>query len=156
MTESKISSAVNTMIQTERMHKHLLDTTASSISIHRTHHRILIYIAHNNPLSSQKALADHIGVSPAAITGALKKLEADGYVKRVQGSDNRFNKVEITEAGRALLESTKALFISVDTSLFEGFTDDELDGYVKVLEKIQSNIRKRLPCASEGRCENTK
>ncbi len=156
MTESRISSAVNSMIQTERMHKHLLDSTVSSIGIHRTHHRILIYIAHNNPLSSQKALADHIGISPAAITGALKKLEADGYVKRVQGSDNRFNNVEITEAGRALLESTKALFISVDTSLFEGFTDDELEGYVSMLEKIQSNIKKRIPCAMEGRCDNTK
>lgn len=156
MTESKISSAVNTMIQTERMHKHLLDSTASSISIHRTHHRILIYIARNNPLDSQKALADHIGVSPAAITGALKRLEADGYVKRVQGSDNRFNNVEITESGRALLESTKALFLSVDTSLFEGFTDDELDGYVSMLEKIQSNIKKRLPGAMEGRCDKVK
>lgn len=156
MTESKISSAVNTMIQTERMHKHLLDSTASSISIHRTHHRILIYIAHNNPLDSQKALADHIGVSPAAITGALKRLEADGYIKRVQGSDNRFNNVEITDAGRALLESTKARFIAVDTSLFEGFTDDELDGYVSMLEKIQSNIKKRLPGAMEGRCDKVK
>ena len=156
MTESKISSAVNTMIQTERMHKQLLDSTANSISIHRTHHRILIYIAHNNPLESQKALADHIGISPAAITGALKKLEADGYVKRVQGTDNRFNKVEITEAGRVLLENTKARFIAVDTSLFEGFTDDELDEYVSILEKIQCNIRKRLPGASEGRCDNIK
>ena len=154
MTESKISSAVNSMIQTERMHKHLLDSTVSSIGIHRTHHRILIYISRNNPLSSQKALADHIGVSAAAITGALKKLEADGYVKRVQGSDNRFNNVEITESGRALLESTKALFIAVDTSLFEGFSDDELDGYIAILEKIQSNIKKRIPCAAEGRCYN--
>ena len=156
MTESKISSAVNTMIQTERMHKHLLDSTAGSISIHRTHHRILIYIARNNPLGSQKALADHIGVSPAAITGALKKLETDGYIKRVQGSDNRFNSVEITEAGRELLESTKARFIAVDTSLFEGFSDDELDGYFSMLEKIQSNIKKRLPGAMEGRCDIVK
>ncbi len=144
------------MIQTERMHKHLLDSTVSSIGIHRTHHRILIYIARNNPLDSQKALADHIGISPAAITGALKKLEKDGYVKRVQGSDNRFNTVEITEEGKKLLENTRTLFMAVDTTLFEGFSDDELDGYISMLEKIQCNIKKRLPGASEGRCYNTK
>ena len=152
MTESKISSAVNTMIQTDRMHKHLLDTTVSSIGIHRTHHRILMYIARNNRLDSQKALADHIGVSPAAITGALKKLERDGYVKRVQGSDNRYNEVEITEAGKKVVEDSRALFTSVDMSLFEGFTEEELDEYIAILGKIQCNIKKRLPCASEGRC----
>ncbi len=156
MTEHKISSAVNTMIQTERMHKHLLDSAVSSIGIHRTHHRILIYIAHNNPLDSQKALADHIGISPAAITGALKKLENDGYIKRVQGSDNRFNVVEITDEGKMLIENTRALFISVDTTLFEGFTDEELEEYISILEKIQCNIKKRLPDASEGRCYCTK
>lgn len=152
MTESKISSAVNTMIQTDRMHKHLLDTTVSSIGIHRTHHRILMYIARNNRLDSQKALADHIGVSPAAITGALKKLERDGYVKRVQGSDNRYNEVEITEAGKKVVEDSRALFTSVDMSLFDGFTEEELDEYIAILGKIQCNIKKRLPCASEGRC----
>lgn len=156
MNESKISSAVNTMIQTDRMHKHLLDSTVSSIGIHRTHHRILVYIARNNPLKSQKALADHIGISPAAITGALKKLESDGYIKRVQGSDNRFNEVEITDTGKALLDSTRALFLSVDTSLFEGFSEAELDGYIAILEKIQYNIKKRLPGALEGRCDNIK
>lgn len=152
MTESKISSAVNTMIQTDRMHKHLLDTTVSSIGIHRTHHRILMHIARNNRLDSQKALADHIGVSPAAITGALKKLERDGYVKRVQGSDNRYNEVEITEAGKKVVEDSRALFTSVDMSLFDGFTEEELDEYIDILGKIQCNIKKRLPCASEGRC----
>ncbi len=152
MTESKISSAVNTMIQTDRMHKHLLDTTVSSIGIHRTHHRILMYIARNNRLDSQKALADHISVSPAAITGALKKLERDGYVKRVQGSDNRYNEVEITEAGKKVVEDSRALFTSVDMSLFDGFTEEELDEYIAILGKIQCNIKKRLPCASEGRC----
>ena len=152
MTESKISSAVNTMIQTDRMHKHLLDTTVSSIGIHRTHHRILMYIARNNRLDSQKALADHIGVSPAAITGGLKKLERDGYVKRVQGSDNRYNEVEITEAGKKVVEDSRALFTSVDMSLFDGFTEEELDEYIAILGKIQCNIKKRLPCASEGRC----
>jgi len=152
MQESKISSAVNIMIRTDRMHKQLLDSTVNSFGIHRTHHRILMHIARNNRLDSQKSLAEHIGVTPAAITGALKKLEKDGYIKRVQGSDNRFNEVEITESGKAVVKATRTLFCEVDTSLFEGFSDEELDGYMAYLEKIQNNIKKRLPCAVEGRC----
>ena len=144
MNENRIFSAVNTMIKTDRMHKHLLDSNVGKIGIHRTQHRILMYISRNNKLGSQKSLAEHLGVSAAAITGALKKLECDGYIKRAQGSDNRFNEFEITDLGKKAVEDTKQLFSALDTSLFEGFTDEELDGYIYYLEKIQKNINKHF------------
>ena len=144
MNETKIFSAVNTMIKTDRMHKHLLDSNVGKIGIHRTQHRILMHIAHNDKLRSQKSLAEHIGISPAAITGALKKLECGGYIKRAQGSDGRYNEVLITELGKKAVEDTKVLFSALDTSLFDGFTDDELEGYIYYLEKIQSNINRHI------------
>lgn len=143
MTEDKIFSAVNIMIQTDRMHKQLIDSSVADIGIHRTQHRILMHIARNNKLDSQKSLADHIGVTPAAITGALKKLEQGGYIRRVQGADNRYNEVEITESGKRVVRETRELFMGIDRALFEGFTEDELDGYISYLEKIQKNIKKR-------------
>ena len=150
MEGTKISSAVNIMIKTDRMHRHLFDRTVMDIGIHRTQHRILMYIARNKKLGSQKILADHIGITPAAITGAIKKLEADGFVRRTQGVDNRFREVELTEAGRKIVEKTRELFTDIDTSLFDGFSEEELDGYIAYLEKIQSNIMKRTPqCCME-------
>lgn len=156
MLDTKISSAVNVMIKTDRMHKQLLDSTVNPIGIHRTQHRILMHISRNNRLVSQKSLAEHVGISPAAITGALKKLEKDGYIKRIHGSDNRYNEVEITESGKRVVEETRALFLAVDTSLFEGFSDEELDGYIRYLEKIHENIKKQLPCGMEGGCDKVK
>ena len=110
MNEEKISSAVNTMIQTDRMHKHLLDSNVSKIGIHRTQHRVLMHIARRGKLESQKSLADHIGITPAAITGVLQKLESDGYIERAQGTDNRYNEVNVTERGRALVEESFLMF----------------------------------------------
>ena len=150
MTEAKISSAVNIMIKTDRLHKQLLDNTVSGIGIHRSQHRILMHIARNNKLVSQKSLAEHMGITPAAITVALKKLEKDGYIKRKQGEDNRFREVEITEAGKRVVNETRELFSKADTSLFENFSDEELEGYVMSLEKINANIRKQLPNCNEG------
>ena len=144
MNEEKISRAVNIMIQTDRMHKHLFDSNVSKIGIHRTQHRVLMHIARHGKLESQKSLAEHIGITPAAITGVLKKLESDGYIERVQGSDNRYNEVKMTERGRAVVEESFLLFLRLDTSLFAGFSDEELDGYIYCLEKIQNNIRKNL------------
>ncbi|MBQ8689148.1 MAG: MarR family transcriptional regulator [Clostridia bacterium] len=155
MTDTKIFSAVNVMIQVDRMHKQLLDSTVSYIGLHRTHHRILMHIARNKRLNSQKSLAEHIGVTPAAITGALKKLESVGYIKRVQGNDNRFNEVVITDAGKKIVEDTRILFLEVDTSLFDGFTDEELDGYITYLEKIKNNIKKQIANSGEVRSNIT-
>ena len=149
MNEEKISSAVNIMIQTDRMHKHLLDTNVTKIGLHRTQHRVLMHIARHGKLFSQKSLAEHIGITPAAITGVLKKLENDGYIERVQGNDNRYNEVKVTELGKRVVEDSFRLFTRLDTSLFEGFSDSELDGYISYLEKIQQNIRKNLDLVSE-------
>ena len=149
MNQEKISSAVNIMIQTDRMHKHLLDTNVSKIGLHRTQHRVLMHIARHGKLFSQKSLAEHIGITPAAITGVLKKLEHDGYIERVQGDDNRYNEIKVTELGKSIVEESFLLFTRLDTSLFEGFSDSELDGYIEYLEKIQQNIRKNLDSAPE-------
>jgi len=154
MNVNRIAKAIDMMIITDRMHKHLIDFQAEKIGIHRTQHKILMYIARNKKLESQKSLAEHMGVSPAAITGALKKLEQGGYISRSQGVDGRFNEVTITEKGKKIVEETMQLFFSADTSLFDGFTDEELDYYVKNLIKIQENIKKQIPTAC--RKENQK
>ena len=143
MTESKLSRAIEMMIKTDHMHKALIDTRVKTLGIHRTQHRILMHLARHDKLPSQKELAEHLDVTPAAVTGALKKIEADGYVERTLGHDNRYNELRITEKGRELVKKTRRLFCEVDSSMFEGFTDDELDTYISCLEKLQGNIRKQ-------------
>lgn len=148
--DSKISRAIDIMIKTERMHKHLIDTYAQTIGIHRTQHRILMYIDKNKRIESQKCLAERMGITQAAITGAIKKLEASGYIRRSVGCDNRYNEIEITEEGKIIVEKTKHLFESVDRALFEGFSELELQGYENYLNKIYENIEKKLEAFSSG------
>ena len=143
MTETKLSRAIEMMIKTNHLHKALIETKAGTLGIHRTQHRILMHLAMHNQLPSQKELAEHLNVTPAAITGALKKIEADGYVERTLGHDNRYNELRITDKGRELVKKTRVLFCEVDSSLFDGFSEEELNSYVKSLEKIQANIKKQ-------------
>lgn len=143
MSESKLSKAINMMIKTDHMHKAVIDCRVGSLGIHRTQHRILMHLARHEKLPSQKELAKHLDVTPAAVTGALKKIEKDGYVERTLGHDNRYNELRITEKGRELVKKTRSLFCEVDSSMFDGFTDEELDTYISCLEKLQANIRKQ-------------
>ena len=153
MSETKLSRAVDIMIRTDHMHRCLLDSRVRGIGIHRTQHRILMHLARRDKLPSQKELAEWLDVTPAAVTGAIKKLEAAGYVERSLGQDNRYNELRITDKGRELVSLSREIFSSTDRSLFDGFTDEELNVYIGCLEKLEGNIRRQLDASfsCEGR-----
>ena len=144
MSDNKLASAIDMMIVTEHTHRTLIDLAVRDIGIHHTHHRILIHLVKRNKLPSQKELADHLHITPAAVTGALKKLEKQGYITRTLGQDNRYNEISITQKGVELLKTTREAFSRIDTSLFEGFSEQELDSYVFCLEKMQANMKNKL------------
>ncbi len=152
MAENKLSLAVDMMIRTDHMHRSLIDSRVRDIGIHRTQHRILMHLARCEKLPSQKELAERLDITPAAVTGALKKIESDGYIERSLGQDNRFNEIRITEKGKALVKLTREIFSSTDRSLFDGFSDGELNIYIACLEKLQDNIKKQL----EDNCKERK
>ncbi len=140
MSEDKLKRAIELMIRTDHMHKHLIDSCVKDIGVQHTGHRILMHLARHKLLPSQKELAEHLNITPAAVTLALKKLEGDGYIERSLGQDNRFNETKITEKGRALVNKTKDAFLRTDRLLFEGFSPEELDSYINCLCKMQRNM----------------
>ena len=152
MSDTKLSRAVDMMIRTDHMHKALIDSRVHEIGIHRTQHRILMHLARDGMLPSQKELAERLDITPAAVTGALKKIERDGYVERTLGQDNRYNELKITEKGRELVKLTRRLFSEADTSMFDGFTDEELTTYINCLEKLQENIRRQIGDCHKFKC----
>ncbi len=141
MDESSIYRAINLLITTNRMHKKLIDSEVSKfIGLHRTQHRILMHLARLEKMPSQKALAEHLSITQAAVTGALKRLEVGGYIERSTASDNRFNEIKITPFGKKIVEESRAAFSRIDKSLFIDFSEEEIQGLVISLEKIQNNI----------------
>ncbi len=139
--ENIIFTAVNQLVKANREHKRLIDSKVTEIGIHRTQHRILMHLAKEGGLPSQKKLAEKFEISPAAITGALQKLETDGLIERKLGADNRFNEVTITEKGKEIVTQTRALFSAVDDSLFRGFTPEEIKDFSDYLERIIINLK---------------
>lgn len=141
MQDDKLMRAIDMMIRTNRMHKSLIDCRAKEIGLHRTQHRILMILSRLSELPSQKELADRLDITPAAVTCALKGMEDGGYIERTLGHDTRYNELHITQKGKALVEKTRELFSETDRSLFSGFTDEELDVYIRCHEKLQNNIK---------------
>ena len=138
--DSKISLAVNKMIKVNKKHKQTIDCAVAQIGIHRTQHRILMHLSHRGELPSQKELAALIGVTPAAVTGALKKLEIDGYITKTAGADSRFNVITITDLGREVVTKTRALFFDVDSKMLRNFSESDLETYISLLDRMEKNL----------------
>ncbi len=135
------------LMRTERMHKAVVDSRISALGVHRNQHAVLREIERvertpgAKPLS-QKDLAEKFGISAAAVAMMMKKMEQDGYIKRVMSkNDNRFNELYLTEYGQEILNRTRSIFCEIDAATYAGLTDEEVDVMLRCLEKMQENLR---------------
>ncbi len=144
--EKKIREAISLMIHNNRNHKKLADLCVEGVGIDRTRHLILIHINEYGTMTSQKELAEHLNITQAAVTLALKKLEGDGFIKRKVAKDNRFHETVITDSGKELLEKTKKIFDEIDRNFFSEFSENEIDIYIELSKKINNNLKSSVEC----------
>lgn len=139
---------VDTVIRINHMHRNVCDAYIDSIGIHRHQHMVLVKLSRGEKITSQKALADAFGISPAAITVILKKLEKAGYISRAcSETDNRYNEIRITEAGLALVQESQKIFSGIDAVMLEGFSPEEVEQMTELLLRVKENLSFRT-------CEN--
>jgi DNA-binding MarR family transcriptional regulator len=92
---------------------------------------------------TQKELAKIHCVKPATITGMLGKLEANHFVYRVPDeTDKRIMRVYLTPEGRHIAEQSEKFMISLTEKMFEDFTKEEIQSYLRLTQKIITNIEK--------------
>jgi len=146
--ESMVQKAIFTSITTDKMHRKAIEKWATDAGMHRSQHRMLMYLSRCENMPSQKDLALHFDISPAAVAGTLKKLEADGYIERGKCSeraDSRFNEIRITERGREAAMQSRKYFRHVDMEAMKDFTDEELNMFIGFLLRIQDNLKSCEP-----------
>ena len=130
------------MICTARTHRNHCERFVSSLGVHHSQHKILMYLA-GKPASSQKEIASAFRISSAAITVTLKKLENGGFVRRIQEKDDmRQNRIEITDSGLEVVNRSKSFFEDLDEKMFEGISVAERETFISCLEKMINNLKR--------------
>ncbi len=141
----KPNNAVHNFICTHRMHRRVVDKTVitAGIDLHRSQHMLLMHLDRCGGSFSQRELAEHLNISPAALAVKIKKLESDGLVTRTKAkNDSRINSVDITEKGRNILDKTHKLFADIDEKMIQGIDKAELDVFINCLNKMRENLEK--------------
>ena len=134
--------AVWRFIRAMRRHHAHVERRLGAIGLHHGQHRMLLHLARRQgEIPAQKELADALGISPAAVTTTLQRLEKEGYISRtITDEDNRCNEIRITEKGVAKIEEGREILESVDRSMFEGFTEEEMATLLSFMERIDHNL----------------
>ena len=136
------AGAIHLFMCVSHLHHAAIEGRISKLGFHHSQHRMLMHLARYEHIPSQKELAEAKGISPAAVTTTLKRLEKEGYIERsTTDADNRRNEIRITEAGLAAVNESRALFDSVDKKMFQGISDEELANFTAVLERMRENLR---------------
>jgi MarR family transcriptional regulator, transcriptional regulator for hemolysin len=92
-------------------------------------------------LSSQRDLAEAVGVREATLTHHLNAMEGHGLLTRTRDPANRRTHiVELTPAGEAAFLRLRDAAMAFDHRLRNGLSDTELDGLTAVLGRLAGNV----------------
>lgn len=112
----------------------------SSIGLRHDQIKPLLFIAANEGCT-QAELAKELNVSEASVAVSTQRMEkAELIEKRQDDKNRRRNLLYVTQKGKTLLEEGKREHIKVNSQLFKGFSEQELQQTVNILDRIIFNM----------------
>ncbi len=96
-------------------------------------------------------LARVIPIDSASISRNVERLVRLGLLQRQRlERDRRIVRLTLTDDGRAILPEILQRMKVVDTTLLDGVTDDELDGFLRTVHKVTANAARSSELADRG------
>lgn len=106
--------------------------------------------------TNQASVGEVLHLDPANVVGLLNELEDAGYVvRRRDAGDRRRHIVEVTDAGRRMVERAEEALAAVDDEVLRGLTADERETLGGLLERAAGgrSAAGLCPAATEAPCE---
>jgi MarR family transcriptional regulator for hemolysin len=92
-------------------------------------------------VSSQRDLAEAVGVREATLTHHLNAMDTQGLVTRTRDPANRrIHVVKLTPDGEAAFIRLAQAAAAFDRRLRDGLTDTDLDGLAALLTRLAANV----------------
>jgi DNA-binding MarR family transcriptional regulator len=131
----ELTEAINREIRRQQVRTDAFDdTVAIALGLNRSDHRCIDVLDQEGPLPAGK-LARAVGLSTAAITTAVDRLEARGFVaRRGDPSDRRRVLIELTPKVHEAMWRFYAPLAENAQKLHDRFTEDELALVLRFLE----------------------
>jgi DNA-binding MarR family transcriptional regulator len=108
-----------------------------------THGWVIGYLYDNRDSDVyQRDIEKHFSVSRPTMTEILKLMEKNGLVERVRDErDSRLKRIELTPLALEIHERHERDINNFEEFLRKGITEEEMNIFFSVMEKIESNVR---------------
>jgi DNA-binding MarR family transcriptional regulator len=111
------------------------------LGVDTRHYTVLAVVAAGGG-SSQRTIADTLGLDRATVVALVDTLESQGLARRVRSRDDRrANAVELTSKGRRVLKRADALMEACELSFVAALRDEERTQLRNTLERLLTNNR---------------
>jgi DNA-binding MarR family transcriptional regulator len=127
------------------LHRHLVTLRLESLGLYRGQHRLITTLGNIDGLTHSE-LAESLRISNATVSKMVQRMEQHGFVERCQDqNDQRISRVFLTEKGHSIHQQMDKMFVQLQKDELEGFSDEEVDQLMVLLEKLNANFLKHLP-----------
>ncbi len=103
----------------------------------------------------QEKLAEMIKVDRTTAARAIKKLEMNGFIEKIDDQHNKkIKKLFPTEKGQTVYPFIKREHDYSDTVALKGFSEGEVETIFNLLQKVRKNIEKDWEFVKKGNKRN--
>ena len=104
----------------------------------------MIAAVSRSPGATQRSIADRMEMSEASAGRLIDRLCADGLLERHERADDRRARaVYLAEPALPLVRNAGAMIAAYEKTLFEGFTDAEIEQLLGYIQRINVNTTRR-------------
>ena len=122
------------------LRRSLFGKLAADLDVDMQQSPILEYVRKNHGCT-QVELAKALAVSPASIALSTKRMQKTGLLKKEVDEHNlRQNRLSITQKGLETSEKCKGIAHNLNHRMFDGFSEEELEGLENYLDRIIHNL----------------
>lgn len=101
----------------------------------------ILKLIEENPGANQKEIATQLKFTPGAMSGSVKRLIELEMIEQIpQVDDLRYNRLTVTEHGKAILKECREQAEIRYKRIFAGLTEEETDSFSQILTKINANL----------------
>lgn len=106
---------------------------------------ILGYLSRNSEHDIfQKDVEAYFGIGRSTVTNIVKLMEKKQLIRRESVErDARLKKLVLTDKGREADEKVQTMLDWMERTLLEGITQEEQDGFYRMLDKLQMNLKRQ-------------
>lgn len=133
----------NVAMHLRKTHQRLTQIMREKIDEYGLSFRLLhiVMLIDKNPDASQKELSGMMKLTQGAISCSIKKLIKLDMIKQIPlEEDMRYNRLVITDNGKAIIDDCKDHVHARYQSMFVDFSHDELAQFDMFLAKINANL----------------